>query len=264
MHPRHSLMRLSRQPRSSPSPKRWGISHDSKRQVLCEEILALSRPRPEDLRRLAENVPLFYFVTYPSSHITDSPQRYNMKALDSSPDLKNVNEFGGHYLSLSGAKGTHLHYINYSDWKFKKVSNDAFMRNLTSSRCRQMALICPVPWKVSNVLATFDPQTAPYKVSTPYPPCLPSSPNTSPVTLGKLMSVLCRARRCHRRHPARWTVINTSIQFLLREETLNKRVATYFLLFAFFIRETLCRAMPSISTVITKGHQPFSCIQKQL
>lgn len=135
-------MRQSREHRSPPSPKRWEISHDSKRQMLRKEILALSWPRTEDLKRLAENVPPLSFVSYPSSHITDSPQRYGMKALDSSTDLKNVNEFGGHYLTLLGAKGwrksTHSHYINYAAqiWTFglnkaiKNVSNNAFMCHL--------------------------------------------------------------------------------------------------------------------------------------
>lgn len=99
---------------------------------------------------------------------------------------------------------------------------------------------------------------APCKVSTPYPPCLPSSSNTSPVTLGKLMSVRWRAREC------RWTDIYASIQLLLREEILNRRVASHFLLSALFIRETLCGPVPPISSIITKGRRPFSCIEKRL
>lgn len=72
--------------------------------MLREEILALSRPRSEDLKRLAENASLFLLSHIPVP-ITDGPQRYGMKALDSSPDLKNVNEFRGHYLTLLGAEG---------------------------------------------------------------------------------------------------------------------------------------------------------------
>lgn len=122
LHPRCCLTRQSRQHRSPPSPKRWVISHDSKRQVLREEILALSWPRSEDLKCLVENVPLLSFVTYSSSHITDSPQRYDMKALDSSPDLKSVNEFEGHYLTLLGAEGwrkSTVYELRCTDLKFR-------------------------------------------------------------------------------------------------------------------------------------------------
>lgn len=68
------------------------ISPDSKRQVLrrAPRFVAASF-RGSEAR--TEDVPLLSFVMYPRPPISDSPQRSGMKALDSSADLKNGNEF---------------------------------------------------------------------------------------------------------------------------------------------------------------------------
>lgn len=249
--------------RSPPSPKQWVISHDSKRQVLREEILALPRPRSEEVKCLVENIPLLSFVTYPSSHITNSHQRYRMNALEPSlPDLKNVNDFKGHYLTLLGAEGwtksTHLQYMNYDaqilnfnlNKAITKVSNNALMRHLKRSRCRQMALTYKVPCKVFSVLVVFDPKWLPARLAHP------------------TRHVYQVAPIHHQWHWENWCQSDAepgdatkgiplggrSVQFLLREEILNSRVTLHFTSHFSLEKFSAERRLPSQSSpLLQKG-----------